>query len=118
MKPIQLLIAASLALTGAAAFAAAPKSETYTVIGYYADAKPSPGQFAEATAAVAKKVAGMTQVTQREEADHRVEVLFAKGKFQIYVDALPLRPGYIKLAYPAPTGGSMERAEIDRSQPR
>ena len=47
---------------------------------------------AQAAQQVGEKMAGMSKTDAREDADHTVEVLFKKGGFKLYVDALPLAP--------------------------
>lgn len=119
MKILRLLLASALVLTGASAFAAATKTKTYTVVGFYEREKPSDELFAQATAAVARKVAGMVQITNSLEADHVIEVLFTRNQtFEVYVDALPLTTykSYALSPTQAYNGDySMERAETNRS---
>ena len=122
MKTLRRLLTSILVLAGAGAFAAT-KTETYTVVGYYKGAKPSVELYGKATLAVAAKAAGMVQVTSpMDEPDHRIEVLFTKDSFLVYVDALPLSnwpsawssvPGY-----PVFQGDNIEKAESDRCPPR
>ncbi len=121
MKTLRLLLTSTLLLVGASAFAAT-KTETYTVVGYYKGAKPSVELYGKATLAVAQKVAGMVQVASvRDEPDHRVEVLFTKDSFEVYMDALPLANSATiasgTFAYPIYTGDNIEKAESDRCPP-
>ena len=99
MKTIRCLLTLGLlgALAALPAFATGPKAKTYTVVGYFERATPSPELVSQAARAVGDKMAGMTQVQNAEDADHTVEILFGRGTFQVYVDALPLEKRRLKL---------------------
>lgn len=94
MKTIRcwFFLGLSGALATLASAAGPGKAKTYVVAGYYVGAEPSPQLVAQAALQVAEKMAGMSQTDAREDADHTVEVLFKKGGFKLYVDALPLAP--------------------------
>ena len=92
MKTIRHILTLGLlgALAALPALAATPKVETYVVTGYFDGAKPSAEVLAKAAAAVGQKMTGMTQVQDAADAKHVVEILFKRGQYQIFVDALPL----------------------------
>ena len=73
----------------ALALAAGNKTETYTVAGYVVGAKPSAELIAKAAREVETKMAGQKQIQCADDADHKVEILFKKGQFKVYVEALP-----------------------------
>lgn len=122
MKALRTLLTAGLLVTAVTAFAAT-KPETYIIVGYYKGAKPSLELYGKATLAVAEKVEGMVQVASLgDDPDHRIEVLFTKDSFKVYVDALPLSnersTGSAGFAYAVFQGDNVERAESDRSSAR
>jgi hypothetical protein len=91
MKTMRLLVYGLIAgCVPALALAAGTKPETYVVTGYFDGAKPSAEVLAKAAAAVGQKMTGMTQVQDAADAKHVVEILFKRGQYQIFVDALPL----------------------------
>jgi hypothetical protein len=104
MKSLRGVLAVGQLLAAVSAFAAVPKVPTYTVVGFYfKNAKPSDSVLSQATAAVAKKVVGMVQVPEGQEADHRIEVLFEDDTFSVYVDAFPIVPKPVAHGGPYPT---------------
>jgi hypothetical protein len=92
MKTIRQLLTLVVlgALAACPALAANSKAETYVVTGYFDGAKPSPALLAQAADAIGKQMAGMTQVQDAADATHVVEILFKRGQYQVFVDALPL----------------------------
>lgn len=99
MKTIRTFLTLGLlgALAALPALAADAKAKTYTLVGYYEGAEPAPDLVAKAAQAVGAKMSGMTQVQNPEDADHSVEILFKRGSFQVYVDALPVVQKQLKL---------------------
>ena len=98
MKTFRLPILAALlfglsALTMAfAAPPAAPKAKTFAIVGFVDGPKPSPALQAQAIREIGAKMQGLTQVQNPEDADHVVQVLFKRGAYKVYVDALPFNP--------------------------
>jgi len=121
MKPIRLLLlTAWLGVTAVALSATTSQPETYFAVGYYKGEKPSAVLLEKATAAVAQKVAGMVQTTDTENSDHRIEILFTRGNFEVYVDAIPLSPSHRISDFTAGLPRydyAMEKADSERSQP-
>jgi len=99
MKTIRCLLTLGLlgALAALPALATVSKPKTYTVAGYFERTAPSPELVNQAAKAVGEKMAGMSQVQDAEVADHTVEILFRRGTFEVYVDALPLERKRLKL---------------------
>jgi len=92
MRTIRVMLAGLLGATLALSLVAATKvqKKTYSVVGYYAGAQPSPALMEKAAKAVGEKMAGYTQVLDPNDAAHDVQVRFNRDSFEIYVDALPL----------------------------
>ncbi len=107
----------ALAITGQAA---AKKTESYTVAGFFGRQKPSAELVAKAATELGQKMAGMVQTTDPTEADHRVEILFTGDSYKIFVDALPLVPNELDKHPWEPRfvfqGDSFERAESARRE--
>ena len=96
MKNPRLLLCAALllGLTAATAAAAdattAPKAKTYAVRGFFNGTKPAPALLEKAAIEIGAKMKGAVQVQNPDDADHVVQVLFKRGSYKVYVDALPL----------------------------
>lgn len=89
MKTVITLLSLVVATAGFAASSSA-KAKTYFLAGFFDGRKPTPELVQQAAVAVGEKMEGCVQVQDKEEADHVVEILFRQGKYQIFVDALPL----------------------------
>ncbi|MBI3887326.1 MAG: hypothetical protein HY302_16595 [Opitutae bacterium] len=97
MKTLRPFFFAALLLgwvgaTGALASppATAPEPRTYAVLCFVVGPKPPASLLGQARSEVDAKMAGLVEVPNPEEADHVVQVLFKRGTFRLYVDALPL----------------------------
>lgn len=96
MKTPRLLLCAALllGLTAANAPAAdttiAPKAQTFAVRGFFDGTKPAPTLIEKAAAEIGAKMKGAVQVQNPDDADHIVQVLFKRGTYKVYVDALPI----------------------------
>jgi hypothetical protein len=92
MRTIRVMLVGLLGALAVLSLAAAPKEpkKTYSVVGYFSGGKPSPALLEKASRAIGEKMAGFTQVTDPNEATHRIEILFRRDSFEIYMDALPL----------------------------
>ena len=90
MKTSRLLVCVGV-LAGITAVAGAKegKAGSYTLAGICTQGKPSEELVQRAAKAVEARMTGMTMITQPEEADHYVEVIFRRDSFDVYVDALP-----------------------------
>jgi hypothetical protein len=95
MKKLTSLLLATGVLLGAssALAAAAQKSRTYTVVGYYDRTQPKQELLTRAASEIGAKMKESVAVENQEDADQIVQVLFkADGTYRIYWDALPLAP--------------------------
>jgi len=94
MRTLRVILVGLLGVFAALSLAAATKTQnkkTYSVVGYYpGQAQPSPALVGKAAHALGEKMAGMTQVANPEDAEHKVQILFRRDSFEIFVDALPL----------------------------
>lgn len=93
MRTIRVMLVGLLGAFAALSLFAGPKAQnkTYSVVGYFSPGKqPSPALVEKASRALAEKMAGFTQVMDAGEAAHKVEILFKRDSFEIFVDALPL----------------------------
>lgn len=82
------LCAATLTLASPPAPAA--KAKTYAIVGFFDGLKPSTALLEQASRDIGEKMKGLAQVENPEDADHVVQVLFKRGAYKVYVDALPL----------------------------
>lgn len=94
MKTTRLVgLFALAALLPLAGLAKTPKTKTYTIAAYFFEGdKPKQELVDQAAREVGAKMNGMVQTGEPDEADHAVEILFKKGTYKIYVDALPIAP--------------------------
>ncbi len=94
MRTLRVIVAGLLGAFAALSLVAATKTQnknTYSVVGYYPGlAQPAPALVEKAAHALGEKMAGMTQVANPDDAEHKVQILFRRDSFEIYVDALPL----------------------------
>ena len=96
MKAPRLILCAALLLGLIATAVSAPrpittpKAKTYAVLGFYDGTKPGPALGEKAPKQIGAKMHETIQVKNPEEADHVIQVLFKRGTYKIYVDALPL----------------------------
>ena len=92
MRTIRVMLVGLLGAIATLSLVAGTKAQnkTYTVVGFYSGAQPSPALLEKASLAVGEKMTGFTQVSDPDAAAHRVEILFKRDSFEIYVDALPL----------------------------
>lgn len=97
MKTLCLPLLAALLLglpvfsaAGASPTAAVPKAKSYAIIGFFVGPRPTAPLLEQASRAIAEKMKGMVQVENPEDTDHLVQVLFKRGTYKVYVDALPL----------------------------
>ncbi len=85
-----LLLGLTAATASAAEATTAPKTKTYAVRGFFNGTKPAPALLEKAAVEIGAKMKGAVQVQNPDDADHVVQVLFKRGTYKVYVDALPL----------------------------
>lgn len=110
MKKLRLPLLAALLLGFVASVHAAgssAKTKTYAVLGFFDGAKPAQALVDQAAKEIGTQMTGAVQVDNLEEADHVVQVVFRRGGYKIYVDALP----YSNVAsYPVTRRDGLEHA--------